>query len=159
MTGSSAWLPPLVEFDGDWFKYVEVIYAHFCNDFVASTPAWNGRRVSCNRYPEVSGKWWAFWHVTSGIDKKTHEINEPDLERCARVRWVRAVIEGRPGDVVAWEQVRLDQTSLAIALPDFSYVVFLKEFPDRVHLRTAYYVKPGFKRDYYRNQYESSGKR
>lgn len=46
-----------------------------------------------------------------------------------------------------------------IALPDFSFVVFLAERPDWVYLLTAYWVKNPWRRDKYRRECEASKKR
>jgi hypothetical protein len=159
MTDDDDWLPTLLPFAGDWFTYVEVLYACYLNDFVDNLTYWRGKRVAVARDPEIKGKGFSFWHLTSGVDRVTGEVNEPDLDRCARLAWIRAVIEAAPERVLTWEQVRPDQVSIGIALPDFSFVIFLAERHDWVFLRTAYYVPSQGRREKYRREYESSKKR
>jgi hypothetical protein len=48
---------------------------------------------------------------------------------------------------------------LAIALPDFSFIVFLAERRAYAVLLTAYYVSSRGRRDKYRREYEASKKR
>ena len=159
MSEDADWLPALLPFGGDWFAYVEMLYACYLDAFVTNTTYWRGKRVGVRRSPEINGKGFSFWHVTSGVDDATGEILDPDLDRCARVAWIKAVIEAEPEKVLTWEQVRPDQTSIGIALPDFSFVVFLAERRDWVYLRTAYCVVSRGRRDKYRREYEASKKR
>jgi hypothetical protein len=94
MSGAPSWLPPLIrleDYGGNWERFIEAVYARFYEDFIASQPKFMGQWVCCRRDPIMDGKEAGFWHCTSdGLD----EINRtPDLRRCERIAWVRAVID------------------------------------------------------------------
>jgi hypothetical protein len=154
----AAWPPELYRFAGDWTTYVEVLYGSYLDQFVRSTSHWRDKRIGVRYEPATAGKGYTFWHITCGLDGNG-DINEPDLERCARIGWVKAVIEADPAKVLTWEQKRGRDTNVAIALPDFSFIVFLAERRDRMYLLTAYCVMRQRQRDRYRREYERSKKR
>ena len=117
-----------------------------------------GKRVAGRYKPATNDKAFTFWHITCGLDGNG-EINPPDLERCARIGWVKALIEADAAKVRTWEQRRGRDRNVAIALPDFTFVVFLAERRNYMHLLTAYYVTSRGRRDKYRREYEASKKR
>lgn len=88
------WLPPLIRLDdcgGNWNRYIDEVFAVFHRDFVASQPQLDGCWVRCRRDPLYEGKEAGFWHcVQEGADE---EQRTPDLRRCERVGWIRAIIE------------------------------------------------------------------
>jgi hypothetical protein len=94
------WLPPLLrltEYGGDWNRYINEVFAIFHRDFIQSQPRFQGCWVRCRRDPLYNGKEAGFWHcVQEGADE---QWRMPDLRRCERIEWVRAVIEhcGGPG--------------------------------------------------------------
>jgi hypothetical protein len=67
------------------------VYARFCNDFVHGRVLFEGKRVSVRRHPESRGKGYGFWHCVQ--EGAIEEKRVPDLARCARIGWIRAVIE------------------------------------------------------------------
>ena len=90
------WLPPLLclnDFGGDWNVYVDEVYSIFRRDFIDDQPWHDGQLVKCRRDPIYDGKEAGFWHCTSEGDNEEERI--PDLRRCERIAWVRAVIEHR----------------------------------------------------------------
>ena len=43
------WLPPLLPLSasgGDWTRYLETLYAHFCRDFVDDKPSFQGIKLA-----------------------------------------------------------------------------------------------------------------
>ena len=108
MNALPVWLPPLItldDYDSDWSLYVDAIYAIFWRDFVEAQPKLQGRWVRCRRDPLYDGKVAGFWHcIQEGADE---EERTPDLRRCERIAWIRAVIENaRQPDVDDWPNVR-----------------------------------------------------
>ncbi len=89
-----AWLPPLItlkDVSGDWSAYCERVYAVFKRDFIESQPQFRGEWVRCRRDPKYDGKEAGFWHcVQEGADEAQRT---PDLRRCERIAWIRALIE------------------------------------------------------------------
>jgi hypothetical protein len=155
---SAGWLPALVTFvasGGRWADYVEALYAAFHADFIASEPAVPNRRWAMKRYPAHDGKEATFWHLISEGDVESER--EPDLRRCERIRWPRALIDALgSGRVRVWEQSRrAREVRVAIALPDFSYLVVLADRGEYLMLWTAFPVERSHQRAKLRREYEA----
>ena len=100
MTSAPDWLPPLVRFSdcgSDWERYERALYKQFERDFVKSHPLLDGVKVSFRREPMDQGKVATFWHLIS--EGKIEGDRLPDLERCERIGWPKAIIEHAHTDV------------------------------------------------------------
>ena len=147
MTASGGWLPPLVcleDCNGNWTLYLNAVYGHFRNDFVKSCPSVEGRRCGIMRTPITDGKEATFWHIIS--EGKIESERVPDLRRCERIRWPRPIIEAMGSTRVCCWRRDAGQPRILLALPDFSYLVVLKDLGNYVLLLTAYCVEPGHHR-------------
>lgn len=155
-----SWLPPLVslvDYDGDWNRYVDALYEHFCRDFVASAPQYAGQRVRLKRHPVTDGKEATFWHLIS--EGKEEKSRTPDIRRCERIRWAHPLIECVGTDRVRhWSNARKGETRIVIALPDFSYIVVLSRRKDYMVLWTAYCIEQQHRREKLRKEYENAPK-
>lgn len=154
------WCPALLLFEdygGDWPAYEEALYGAYVADFRERECRWRGVKVTVAWNPPYKNKDSTFWHVTSEGDSNGDRI--PDLRRCERIRWIRALVEVDSSAVRTWVQSRKNGKTLVIALPDFSFLVFMRMHPDRLHLVTAYHVESDWRRDKYRREYEASEKR
>lgn len=148
-----AWLPPLEPFNGDWGDteqrnaYLDHIYQLFEADFVDSVTVWRGKRVAVRFQPAVDGRGNTFSHaMTEGVGASRSHAPR----RYERVRWLKAVLSAPEDDVRTWEQFGREGPRLAIGIPDFSYVVFVQPYPERVQLITAYDVAPWRRKKYER---------
>lgn len=156
MSDSGAWLPPLIrlqDYGNQWERYLEELYRHFRRDFIASRPAFGGKRLGLKAYPLYRGKEATFWHfITEG---EIEDERLPDLRRCERIRWPWPIIEacGTPR-VKYWKNKRGAETRTVIALDDFSYVVVLAERSNYVLPWTAYCVEQAHRREKLRKEYE-----
>jgi hypothetical protein len=68
VTYTCDWLPPLVlleSCDGDWKRYIEVVYKFFKEDFIDSKPRFMTRVIQLKRYPLYQNIENTFWHITS----------------------------------------------------------------------------------------------
>lgn len=155
--GSPDWLPDVVPSSGDWIAYIEQLWQLYQADFVRSRALWRGKPVWVDVDPQSGGKDRSFWHIISGVDPKTKELKDPEPDRCSRLCWVRPILEADPADVRTW--IQAPNGFILIALPDFSYVVVLKERPNKAFLKSAYYIERATRREQYRKQYEASDKR
>jgi hypothetical protein len=154
------WLPPLQtlpDFGGDWSVYIEETYRRFRHDFVAFPVTLEGRRCLAGRDIGPDGKELTFWHIVSeGPEERTRT---PDLRRCERISWPRALIEAMDAGsehVRWWRTTRGRDRRLVIALEDFSYVVVLSERPTYFVLITAYAAEREHERVRLRRQYEKA---
>ncbi|SOD03261.1 hypothetical protein SAMN05216486_1098 [bacterium JGI 053] len=152
----SKWLPPLVEFSasgGDWHKYVEVLYNHFCSDFLRSRPEFAGKTWKMKRFPLLQGKEATFWHIIS--EGPVEDDRLPDLRRCERIRWPRPLIDAYGTDRVrCWKQKRGRETRIVLAPDTFEYVVILAERGEAVLLWTAFPVTFNHQRRKYAAEYD-----
>jgi hypothetical protein len=135
-----AWLPELIPFDGDWSTYVDAIYRVFYDDFLRHRPVFQGRLVNVRTDPRDQGKIAGFWHA---ISEGPSELDRtPDLRRCERVRWIRAIIEaGQDQAVCVWVEKRGSDRRIHVALEDFSYLVVLADRRSYVQFITAFCIE------------------
>lgn len=155
MSDRPSWLPDLVvlgNHGGDWERYVDAVYGYFHADFVATKPTWPNRRWAVKRHPEYKGKEATFWHIISeGWDEETRT---PDLRRCERIRWPRPIIDAAMhGEVRTWQQLRNNETRIALATADFSYIVILADRGDHIMLWTAFPVEREHRRRAYAKEF------
>lgn len=160
MSAETAWLPPLVllaDYDGDWSRYLEALYEFLRQDFIASSPMYEGRRVGLKRYPVINDKEATFWHLIS--EGKVEADRLPDMRRCERIRWPRPIIDAvQQGRVRCWKNRREHESRIVIALDDFSYVVILAQRKTYVILWTAYCIEREHSRKKIRREYEEATK-
>jgi len=156
------WLPPLVlleNYNGNWTQYIEVVYAHFKQDFVDSKPLFRGIRMGLKRLPIEQGKEATFWHMTS--EGKVEADRTPDLRRCERIRWPKPIVERVPcDDLRVWAEQRRRENRIAIAPSDFSYILILAERQGRQSAYyipwTAYYVQYDHDRRHYEAEWRKN---
>ncbi|MBY0232624.1 MAG: hypothetical protein K2W96_25365 [Gemmataceae bacterium] len=121
------WLPPLIlmeEHDHDWKRYVEAVYAVFRADFVLSQPRFAGLWVRHRREPIYDGREAGFWHCIQ--EGEVEDARLPDLRRCERIRWIRAVIEHADDERVdVWENERGGERNTLIWF-DEEYLIVLR---------------------------------
>jgi hypothetical protein len=160
MNGRPAWLPSLLclpDCEGDWERYLDVVYQAFRRDFVDTSPELAGRRCGL-RHPElIDGREGTFWHIIS--EGLVEEERLPDLRRCERVRWPRPMIESVGMERIrCWRYRRNGDRRISIALADFAYLVVLVDRSSYVLLLTAFPVEKERRREKLRKEYEDSHK-
>lgn len=157
MTSLSLSLPELVlleDHGGDWDRYMEAVYGHFRSEFIDSNPDWPDRRWAMKRHPLCKGKEATFWHIIS--EGKDEAQRRPDLRRCERIRWPRPIIDAAGSGIVKiWRQTRgANELRIALATPDFSYLVILADRGSYVMLWTAFPIDRGYQRKKYEMEYK-----
>jgi hypothetical protein len=150
-----AWLPPLTPFGGDWSEYEAALYSIFRKDFVLTRPTLDGKAVVIKRHPITHGKEAGFWHLIS--EGPTEEGRLPDLRRCERLVWVRAMIEAAPPNVRRWQNKRGTAKRALISLPDFSYVAVLDIRVNHFVVWTGYPIEQAHRREKFRRECEAAG--
>jgi hypothetical protein len=150
------WLPELEYFDdynGDWSRYLDAIYEIFCNDFVNSSPTFQGQKLALKRLPIEHDKEATFWHFTSSgaVEKE----REPDLRRCERIRWPRPVIENDADpNLKIWSEKRNGEERVHIWLESEGYLVVLAKRKNYILPWTAFYVERRHQRDKFNKRWE-----
>ena len=157
MTPNPDWLPDLIrlpEFDGDWERYIKVVYDAYRQDWLTERPDFLGKRMGLKRQPERFGWDATFWHLTQ--QGSAEESRTPDLRRCERIRWPRALVEAVCGsEVRRWENTRRGGHNHLLALEDFSYVFVIRDHGEYVLPWTAYCVEHANARDALRREFSA----
>lgn len=161
MTTLPDWLPPLITLEqshGNWDEYLDAIYAAYLAEYVRKPLAFQGRPVNRKRHPEVSGKEATFWHMIS--EGKTEAERVPDLRRCERIRWSRAIVEhaGTPW-VNGWEGQRQGEARVHLWLPAGEFLVVLAKRADYFVLWTAFPVTEEHQKRKRQREYEECPKK
>lgn len=137
----SSWLPDritLVEYAGDWESYNEALYTVFKRDFIDGVPIFRGRKVLLPRSREdFRDKNGTFVHLTT--EGPVEENRTADLERCARIPWLRPMLEnGNPDEVIAYRTKDSRGVRWVVALSDYSFAIVLQDIKANYLLLTAY---------------------
>jgi len=161
VTNACDWLPSLVlfeQYEGDWGKYIEVVYKYFKEDFIDSRPEFVDRAVRLKRYPLYQNKEYTFWHITSEGEEEDERI--PDIRRCERIRWPRPVIEHSATEFIrCWPNKRGQEKRIVLWFYKEDYVVVLADRRRYVLLWTTYLVTYKHTRDRLLKEYEEYQKR
>jgi hypothetical protein len=127
MTDAPDWLPPLVTLaahGGRWDVYEAAVYAVFKADFIDAAPTFRGMRIGLRRHPTYNNREWAFWHVMQEGNVETDRT--PDMRRCERIGWVRAVIQNANDlRVKVWENDRRGDRRFLLWLEAQDFLVVL----------------------------------
>jgi hypothetical protein len=154
---SPVWLPPLVllkDYDGDWNRYEAALYAYFKQNFVDNKPIFEGKPLALKRHPLFQGKEATYWHIISEGDLEEERL--PDLRRCERIRWPRAIIEhSTEPDVKVWENERKGETRICLWLEQQDYLVILARRKNYVLFWTAYLVPQPHRKRKLQKEYEA----
>lgn len=138
-------MPDLLDFNGVWNSYIDEVYNEFRTTFLNSGIRFRGLPVQPRFSPEYDGKEFGFWHLTSEGEKE--EERTPDLERCARIRWISHMIIHHENPCLScWEERRGNNTEIVIWNEVEDYVVVLAARRDYWLLKTAYVVNRSGKR-------------
>lgn len=77
---SVEWLPDLVcleDYEGDWYRYLEVLYDFYKQDFIENKPVFRGEQLRLKKGSLLNGKEITFWHIIQEGEKEDERI--PDL--------------------------------------------------------------------------------
>ena len=154
------WLPSLIllnDYGGDWSRYFAELYRAFQADFMAQSMSFQGMPLSCKRHPLIEGKEATFWHLIS--EGKIEAERTPDLRRCERIRWPRAIIEHAADPLVKmWENERKGEVRTLLWLESQEYLVVMANRPTYILIWTAYTVTQSHMKRKLRQEYEASRK-
>lgn len=135
------WLPELIPLSGDWSAYVEEVFDVFERDFIKPRARFRGLEVRLRWMPEYQGKPSAFWHLIQ--EGKIEEERTPDLRRCERIAWLRAILDhSADPKVKIWENERRGsggvQKQVLLWLEEQDFIVILGIRDGYYLLLTAY---------------------
>jgi hypothetical protein len=151
-----AWLPSLIclhDFHGDWERYEATLYEIFCRDFMKGDLAYGGLPVRLKRHPVLDGKEATFWHLISEGSVERERL--PDLRRCERIGWPRALIEQAADPCLkVWENTRKGEKRVCLWLEAEDYLLILAHRNSYVLPWTAYMVTEGHRKRKLQREYE-----
>lgn len=146
------WLPDLLEYDKDYPNldaYDNAVYNVFKRDFIDTQPEFMGQKVWIRYNPLIEGKEQTYFHITSK-DYDCNSNRNIDIERCKRIRWVKALIEhydcNKPfcfdcNGIKTWSVLlKRNQTRIKIFFEEVRYIVILDKRSDYYLIVTAYYI-------------------
>jgi hypothetical protein len=147
MSEHPEWIPACIELNdsgGNWGHYLEIIYKRFCDDLVFRKVQFLNGYVAVRKIPESNGKGYGFWHCISEGREEQQRI--PDMERCKRIGWIRAIIEhSAEAEVDCWQNMRGSERNHLLWYKE-QYLIILAErkatVPEKKYylLKTAYYT-------------------
>jgi len=139
------WIPNFIELDeygGDWREYLEAVYKYFCDELVYNKAVFKNADVGVRRIPETDGKGFGFWHCIS--EGKKEESRIPDLDRCKRIRWIRAVIDNYQEPQVDYWQNERGREKCHLLWYDETYLVVLAERHNKQKGNRYYLLKTAY---------------
>jgi hypothetical protein len=129
-----------------WKVYLDLIYKVFLKEIIDGGLQFNGLPVRCRYEPPCDDKHAGFWHL---ITEGPIEANRtPDLERCARIRWISWIIANanNPAVIRCWENIRPtdrgSKTRIPLWFVEGNFAVILEKRPGYFLLITSYCVRP-----------------
>lgn len=146
------WLPTLFECPdfNNWMNYENNLFAIFKQDFIDSCPCYDNKNVVTRKYPIVDNRPQAFHHL---INKDYHiegfNQRTPDLQRCARLKWVRKFIENTDcsrfccaecSGIKLWKSPYKSTQRIKMFLEEERYVVIIELREQYCLLITAFYI-------------------
>lgn len=117
MGNNNNWLPPLIECS-DLSKYKDYesqIYDIFYEDYIKTENFFLDKKVIIRRNPKKENKLNGFWHYICG-----HELENPDLNRCSRIRWAKVII-----NKIAEDKANIRKLNLKIYFYEGNYHILL----------------------------------
>ncbi len=145
MSEHPEWIPACIELNdsgGDWNNYLQIIYKRFCDDLVFQKVTFRGGYVAVRKIPETDGKGYGFWHCISEGQQEQQRI--PDLERCKRIGWIRAIIEhARNDEVDYWQNNRGSERNHLLWYKE-QYLIILAERKANVADKKYYLLKTAY---------------
>lgn len=144
-------LLPFNDYGGDWARYEDDLYQIYLDTVVHAGLVFQGAPIRAQFRPETRGKGFSFWHLISEAPDKNNRNEDdriPDLDRCARIRWVAWLI-GNIGNAGFswWENKRKTETHVVLWAEAHDFAVVLakrmtQNGPKYYLLKTAYCLKP-----------------
>lgn len=134
-------LPPLINFNDydSYQEYIDTVYRFFEDDFLKNAVYYLKEKIRCDSKIE-DGKICTFWHIAT--NKFSDKDRAPDMARCARIQWIKPIIEKhRSKNVYVWEKTKKGRRRIYFCLNDWSYLIIvekrinkLKENPSKYYL-------------------------
>lgn len=141
MNYSVSWLPKLIEYNpqiDNIDKYIEDIYQIYIEEFINQGIFFKGEKLALKKMPIRNGKEATFYHIVSeGEDEENRKI---DIDRCARIRWPKAILASNYIGLKIWENKRKNKNNILVWFSEIEYLIVIRKNPNIKLLWTAYPV-------------------
>ena len=134
------WLPELIECD-DFSKYKEyedLIYQVFIKEFVNQKNTFLNKRLEVTKKPLLNNKIDGFNHLIFG-----HERKSPDFNRCARIKWPKAIIDEFNNNGKHKKDIKIyfKEGAYHLLLEKEKYIIVIKDKKDYMLFITGFYIE------------------
>jgi hypothetical protein len=146
------WLPEMLAVNPWTATTYDELYAVFRRDFVVSQPRYRGFHVWY--FNEMDdGREAIFWHLT---DKGKKPNRLPDVNRSARLSWIRPMLEHCPDPAILdWDTHEEGNIKTYVWLQPHDFVVIMKRMPNASRrLLTAHCLDYANMRDKLQKKYD-----
>ncbi len=130
----------LSEYEGNYAKYIDAVYAIFERDFIKHKAKFGTCNVNLKFNPLFQSRAYTFYHMTHKGEVEDERI--PDLRRCECMSWARPVIENtETWNLKFWRQERKGKQRICILIEnpeDVDYFVVLDIRSSFILLWTAF---------------------
>lgn len=123
------WLPEMLAVSPWTDDTVDQLYASFVRDFKGARITMDGEIVHYFRDVESDGKETIFWHLIEREDQASGS-RLPNMDRCARLPWVAAIIcNSNQPEVTKWDyRESKGHINTYLWLRELRYVVILRKY-------------------------------
>ena len=137
-------------FGGDWAAYEDAIYEEYLTTVAHAQLRFRGWPVKVRFIPLTKHKGYGFWHLISEAPEQGNRNEDdriPNLDRCARVRWVAWCIQNAGTTGFSWwENQRGSETHVVVWAENHDFAVMLAKRetqggPRYYLLKTAYSLR------------------
>lgn len=95
-------------------------------------------KLGLKKLPLRDGKEVTFYHIVSeGENENNRNL---DLNRCARIKWSKAIIESNYVGLRVWKNKRKHKKNIIIWLTKADYVIIIRKNSNEKFLWTAYLI-------------------
>jgi hypothetical protein len=159
MISPPSWLPDLLllaDCDDDWQRYEDEVYSIFYTDFIESHPHVENTSVHIAKQL-IDGKERTFWHCIQ--EGQIEDLRKPDLRRCERIRWIRAILENANNpSIKRWQTQKGRHIRQLLWLESAEFLVVLEKRKTDWLLWTAYCTTWPHTKRKLRQEYDASSK-
>lgn len=156
MNYSVSWLPKLIEYNpqiDNIDKYIEDIYQIYIEEFINQGIFFKGEKLALKKMPIRNGKEATFYHIVSeGEDEENRKI---DIDRCARIRWPKAILASNYIGLKIWENKRKNKNNILVWFSEIEYLIVIRKNSNIKLLWTAYSVTKEHRKRKLQKEYEN----
>lgn len=148
------WLTDIIElkdFDGNWNKYDDYLYAIFVRDFIDNPITFQGKPLKIRTYPRQAGREQTYFHITnkdSSLSSTDPNDRIPDMRRCERIEWIKLIIQNfkcnykcsNCDGIKYWQEPYKGNKRWHFLFEEYKFLVVIEERKDYYLLISGFYI-------------------